>query len=286
MSYDKDVYFVNLPDDQLAAACMDRVEDYFQYLNTSGLGELWKTSYRAYYNSELTGAKIYKTGLQNEYSNLNVNHYRSVLTTLIGMISQQKIAFDSKATNSDVKSQAQAILSNGLLEYYSEEKNLEDHSGESLESAVVMSEGWIFSGWNVQGGKIYGYHPETGAAIYEGDLIYKTYLPIQVARDVTKIKTSDNKWFITIDFENKWDLMVQFPEMAEKIRDAGNDGPECNRYRLNGATYLNGWGDDVPTFTLYHERTPSVPNGKLIRFINDEILLDNQALPYRNITLR
>lgn len=286
MSYDKDTYFVNLPDEQIAEACMQRVDDYFSHLTRSGVLALWKTSYNAYYNSEIVGGQINRTGAQNEFSNLNVNHYRSILTTLKGMIAQQKLAYDSKATNTDVKSQAQAILSNGLLEYYTKEKTLEDFTDEGLESAIVLSEGWIYSSWNVQGGEVYGYHPETNAPIYEGDIRYQSYLPTQVVRDVTKRKFSENNWFILIDFINKWDLIEQFPEYTTQIMDTSKDSSEMNRYRLYSSKHVDAEQDDIPVFTLIHKKTPSVPNGKEVRFINDEVTLNSGALPYRGITLR
>lgn len=286
MSYDKDIYFVNLPDNQVAEACMQKIDDYFSFLTRSGQLALWKTTYNAYYNSEIVGGQIYKTGSQNEYFNLNVNHFRSVLTTLKGMIEQQKLAFDSKATNTDVKSQAQAILSNGLLEYYAKEKSLEDYTSEGLESAIVLSEGWIFSGWNVQAGKIYGYHPETNAPIYEGDIVYQSYPPTQVVRDVTKRKPSENNWYILIDFVNKWDLMEQFPEYRAQLLDISNDNFENNKYRFYAAKHMEASNDDVPVFTLFHKKCPSVPNGKEIKFVNKDILLGNGALPYRHIPLR
>lgn len=285
MKTDRDTYFANLPDDQIAEAIMEKVDDYYTFLHRSGLLQLWKNAYKAYYNSEIVSGEITATGAQNEYRNLNVNHFRSVLTTLKGMIAQQKIAFDCKAANTDVESQAQAILGNGLLEYYTTEKELEDYVDEALEYAIVLSEGWLCSTWNVQGGEVYGYQPETNAPIYEGDLKYSCYLPTQVARDTTKMKFQDNQWFIVVDFMNKWDLIEQFPELAEKIKDISSDPMDRNRYTLYGK-YQTDITEDIPVFTLYHKRTPAVPNGKMVTVINDETYLYSGPLPYRSVPLR
>lgn len=285
MKTQQDTYFANLPDNELPLAIMERVDDYYTFLHRSGLLQLWKNAYKAYYNSEIVSGEITATGSQNEYRNLNVNHFRSVLTTLKGMIAQQKVVMECKATNTDVESQAQAILGNGLLEYYSTEKELEQYFDEALEYAIVLSEGWICSTWNVQGGEIYGYHPETNAPIYEGDLKYNCYLPTQVIRDTTKLKFQDNIWFIVVDFINKWDLIEQFPEHAEKIKNMSNDPMDRNRYTLYGK-YQVDVTDDIPIFTLYHKKTPAVPNGKMVTVIDDETLLYSGALPYRGLPLR
>jgi hypothetical protein len=231
MPVNRDIYFANLPDDELAEAAMEKVDNFFTFLKRSNLIQCWKNAYKAYYNSEIVAGEIFATGAQNEYRNMNVNHYRSVLTNLKSMIAQQKIAFDAQATNTDVKSQEQTILANGLLEYYSSEKELDSIADQALEAAIAVSEGWIDTTWDVKGGEIYGY-TETGAPIYEGDLKYRYYLPSQVVRDVTKQKFSNNVWFITVDFENKYDLMVQFPEFAAEIKDRTSKRGDYNHYTL------------------------------------------------------
>lgn len=279
-----DVYFANLPDDEIAQAILEKVELYFQFLKRSGLHQTWKNTYKAYYNSEIVSAEIYATGNQNEYRNLNVNHFRSVLTNLKSMISQQRIAYDAKATNSDVKSMSQAILANGLLEYYTAEKHLDEYSDLALESAIVVSEGWIFNGWDVQGGEVYGYQADTKAPIYEGDLKYNFYLPTQVVRDVTKQKFTDNQWFIAIDFVNRWDLIANHPELETEIKDITSNPLDYNRYTLY-SKYGQEETEDIPVFTLYHMKTPSVPAGKMCSVIDDKTVVFSGPIPYRRLPL-
>lgn len=284
MPVNRDIYFANLPEDELAEAIMEKVDSFFTFLSRSGLLQCWKNAYKAYYNSEIVSGQIYATGAQNEYKNLNVNHYRSVLTNLKGMIAQQKIAFDAQATNTDVKSQEQTILANGLLNYYPEEKELNEIADQALESAIALSEGWIDTTWDVKGGELHGY-TEEGAPIYEGDLKYRYYLPSQVVRDVTKQKFRDNVWFATIDFVNRFDLMVQYPEHADKIKNIKAKRGDYNNYTLYGK-YRFEETDDIPIFTLKHIQTPACPNGKLAIVLDEHTTLYSGALPYRNLSLR
>ncbi|MBK7497376.1 MAG: hypothetical protein IPI28_18975 [Candidatus Omnitrophica bacterium] len=150
----RETYFASLPDNEICEAMMEKVDAYYTFLQRSGLMQLWKNSYKAYYNSEIVSGEITASGAQNEYRNLNVNHLRSVLTNLKSMIAQQMIVFDAKATNTDVKSAEQTILANSLLDYYIKEKELPENVDDALESAIVISEGWLCSTWNVQGGDL------------------------------------------------------------------------------------------------------------------------------------
>ena len=289
MPVNRDIYFANLPEDELAEAVMEKVDAFFTFLKRSNLIQCWKNAYKAYYNSEIVCGEIFSTGAQNEYKNLNINHYRSWLTNLKSMIAQQKIAFDAQATNTDVKSQEQTILANGLLDYYPEEKELNDIADQALESAIALSEGWIETSWDVKSGEIYGYNQNEdgsqGSPIYEGDLRYRYYLPSQVVRDVTKQKFRDNVWFTTVDFVNKFDLMVQYPEKAEEIKDTASHRGSYNHYTLYGK-YQFEETDDIPIFTLRHKRTPACPNGKLAIILDEKTTLFNGDLPYRNLSLR
>lgn len=283
--YDKDVYFANLPDDQISEAIIDRVNAYFTYLKTTQTLKLWRRSYKAYYAGAFSGGMINTVGNQNEFKALNVNHYRSVLTTVKSMITQNKIVYDAIASNTDVKSQAQAILSNGLLQYYRKEKQLEQLNDQALETAIIMSEGWVSTGWNVNGGKIYDYHPETQAPISEGDLECKVYLPTQIVRDTNKTKFQDNQWFIVIDFVNKYDLAKEFPAFEQQIKDV-----ESIAYNDNDSPFFNtkfnlDFSDDIPIYTLFHIKTPSCPQGRMVTVLNEDVTLFSGPMPYRELPL-
>jgi hypothetical protein len=56
-------------------------------------------------------------------------------------------------------------------------------------------------------------------------------------------------------------------------------------YTLYGK-YQNDITDDIPIFTLFHKKTPAVPNGKMATVIDDETVLYSGALPYRGVPLR
>jgi hypothetical protein len=283
--YDNNIYFANLPDDQLCAAVIDRANDYQNYIKRAGWLSLWRRAYNAYFQSVRSGGQIGTTGNQNEYKNLNVNHYRSVLTTIKGMITQQRIAYDAIASNTDVKSQAQAILANGLLQYYSKEKDLEAFNDQALEYALVMSEGWVSNTWNVKEGKVYAYHPDTNAEINEGDLEIKTYLPSQVIRDIHKLKGSDNVWLMTCELVNKWGLIEEYPTYKEQILDSDYDPSKTSDSPFFATKYAYDFCDDIPIYTLYHMPTAYCPGGKLAIVLDDDTTLFSGPLPYRDIPL-
>ncbi|MBK7497375.1 MAG: hypothetical protein IPI28_18970 [Candidatus Omnitrophica bacterium] len=79
--------------------------------------------------------------------------------------------------------------------------------------------------------------------------------------------------------------MAQYPEHARKIQDVALSVTDYNRYTLYGKYHFEE-SDDVPIFTLYHKKTPSMPNGKMAIALDKETTLYSGAIPYRNMPLR
>ncbi len=280
----RDQYFANLPREEIGDAILDKIELYKNYLNYSGLMQKWIDNYNMYYNSAGKGAHVYQSGSQNEYRNLNINHFRSFLINLKNLIMQSKGAYDCKAINTDVKSQAQCIVGNQILEYYSTEKDLDGHYENGLESAIAFGEGWITTEWEIHAGKQYGVNQETGSPIFDGDLKYKSLLPIQVARDFTKMNIKDQEWYITTTFENRWNFIAKFPELAERIKNLSIPTNVLGYMNLLRPLTLDST-DDIPVYTLYHDVTPAVPNGRMTVILDNDLILFDGAMPYDCETL-
>lgn len=279
-----DVYWATLPKEEIGDAMLDKIELYKNYLNYSGLMQKWIDNYNMYYNSAGRGAHVYQSGSQNEYRNLNINHFRSFLINLKNLILQSKGAYDCKAINTDVKSQAQCIVGNQVLEYYSTEKQLDDHYETSLESALVFGEGWMSSGWEVMAGKQYGVNEETGAPIMDGDLKYDSLMPIQVTRDFTKMTVRKQEWYITTTFENRWNFIAKYPELTERIRNLSIPTNILGYMNLLRPLTLDST-DDIPVYTLYHDDSPAVPGGRMTTILDNDLILFDGKLPYDCETL-
>ena len=125
-----DKYFAQKSEDELGDELVGRIDNYYSFVRSSGLLETLKKSYQAYYN--LNGQckfnftdGLKSSGAQGEYTSLRVNDYRNLIQHILSIVTNTKPEWQSMASNTDHESQAQAILSNGLLDYYMREKRLE-----------------------------------------------------------------------------------------------------------------------------------------------------------------
>ena len=267
--------------DNIAAEIMSKVEDQKKYLESSGMLADLRKSYNTYYGD------ININDVDQSLKAISVNHYASYVRNIHNMVTSSRPAWEAQAVNTDLESQADTQLASGLLDYYMREKNIEVKLTDAVLKALFLKEGWISLGWNATGGEVYGVNPENNQPIYEGDFIVGTHTIADVTRDIRR-RDMNHYWYILREFENKWDLAAKYPEMAEKIQGVSYDYKAEMEYEIAGS---NGGADEtedsdlIATYTLFHFKTDAMKSGRMTKIINDEIVLFDGPLPYKNVYL-
>lgn len=272
-------YWASVPSVEIADEILDKVDKYYDYLSLSGRLDLYRRSWSYYYRPRLTGASLNQVGVQGELTSFSVNHYRNLLLHLETMTTQQRAAFEPRATNSDVKSQSQVILATGLLDYYMREKRLERTIKQAVKDALIFAEGFVRAEWDATSGDQYG-TTETGATIYQGDMKYTNYVPLDVVRDFTKTSSGQDDWHILRDFQNKYTLAAKFPELEDDILTDSADMLDLARTTTLNALALEE-SDNVPVYTLIHKPTPALPQGRYVTCLDNGTVMMDGPIPYK-----
>jgi len=275
------VYFANLPDDEIAERLYAKVEDYYDILEANGRMKLWRKSHRAYYGMDESGqhkaSKIGRSGEQNELFKLTVNHYRNLLQHLHVIVTQQKPVYDCRAINTDYKSQTQTILGVNILEYYMREKRLAEQYKRLCEYCIVYAEGFLYVDYDDAAGDVAAVDPETGAPIPTGDVVVRVFEPINVIRRVQSDSDTKSDWYILRQWENRYDIAAQNSDSADKILNYSGD-----MYNKSLTTYFDSAGkeddDLIVTYTFIHGRTAACPNGRKVKFIGADCMLSSEPL--------
>jgi hypothetical protein len=274
-----DQYWAAAPADEIANEILDRVEDYYRFMSLSGRLDLIRRSWLYFYRPRVTGGRLNPTGEQGELTVMSVNHYRNLLTHLSTMTIQQRPSFEPRATNSDTKSQAQVILAAGLLDYYMREKKLERYIKRGVDTSLMMGEAFVRAEWDATGGAVYG-KTESGAAVYEGDMKYSNYNPLNCIRDFTLESHSQEVYYILRDPVNKFSLAAKFPDLAEDILD---DSVDLLEYAKTTTLQALGFddSDNIFVYTLLHKPTPALPGGRFTTCLDNGTVLQDGPLPYK-----
>lgn len=272
-------YWASVPSNEIADNILEKIEKYYEYLSLSGRLALMKRSWSYYYRPILTGGRLNPVGQQGELTSLSINHYRNLLLHLETMTVQQRASFEPRATNSDVKSQSQVILATGLLDYYMREKKLERYIKQAVKDGLIFSEAFVRAEWDATSGDEYG-KTETGATIYQGDIKYTNYTPLDVVRDFTMQSSGKDDWFILRDFQNKYTLAAKFPDLEEEILNDSADA--LNLVQSTTLSPLNiEDSDNVPVYTLIHKPTPALPQGRFTTCLDNGTVMQDGPIPYK-----
>lgn len=277
-------YFANKPRAEVAADLMKKVTGYYDYVREVGRWGLWKRCYDNYYMGERTGGMIGKIGEQDELSTMPANHFRNIAEHIINQTTSQRPEYEPRAVNTDWDSQAQTYVARGVLDYYNRENHLDRHLKKGVEHATVYAEGFFMEGWDPKIGDDYMPDPDNeGRTLKTGDITFRNYAPHHVIREVGKLSSAGNTWYIVVDFKNKYDMAAKYPDLADRIVGLSITDEERENF------FFKKWevtdSDDIAVYTFVHDRTPAVPEGRFVEFVSSEIVTIDSPLPFDGLPL-
>lgn len=289
----KKQYFAADEAPELVAYMQKRAGEWFQTLTASKHLDKIKRSWQSYHGVYYEDSHaISFSGEQGELVNLPVNHYRNIAQNILTMVTATRPAFQARAINTDLKSQIQTNLANGLLEFYMRDKRLEMDLKRAVEYAVVMGAGYIKMEWNATSGQIYdvtdpeidevtGEEIRPGYPIYEGDVEFTVLSPFDVVFDSTK-ENSKHDWQLCRTFKNKFDIAAKYPEMEEDIIAMKSKSDESS-HRISLSPFDETV--DVPVYEFFHRPTEALPRGRYVLFLDENTILVDTVLPYKKLPI-
>ena len=303
LSQSYNTYFAAVDRELIAGECQAKCDQYYTYIASSNLAQLWRMAYRSYYgmrNSNLTAGwglfdtgQLVPSGDQGEIIRVKVNHFANLITHQLAFTTASRPALDCRAVNSDAESIVAASLGDGIVDYFMREKKIEQNYFKAVETAIVMSEGYVVLGWDPKGGEKYGVGPN-GGPLYNGDLIAKNFTPFQVIKEISKNSDEEETWYITHSRMNRYDMAAKYAkddaDLYHKIMNASSDDTAfTNRTYADPSKSIAAnsqsdiESDDIPLMEFYHKKTPSLPNGRYTIFVDGATLLFDGPLPFRDM---
>lgn len=296
----EDMYFANLPPDELAGEVLDRVDEFDDFLLTSGIVDLWRRSSEEYERG-ITKSFLEQVGEEGEFTSFNVNHYRNILRHVLVATTGIRPAFQPQGTNTDYETRQQLSACNGLLDYYYDEKNVESLINKAAEDALVLGEGYVSAIWDPSMGPVVRTvdqprvmedgMPELDEAgapvvdrlpVFAGDVSIRVIQPQDVIRDMTQESWEDQDWIIVREPENRWNLVARYPQHRDAIlqlEDKYEGYDERNICPLPvSSTDRRAITDDVLVYTFYHRPTAAVPFGRVVEVLDDDLVLSEMTM--------
>lgn len=248
----------------------------------------WRTLYG--YGPDGTGetSATRASGQQGELVEMATNDYAALLKQAAVMTTATRPAFKSIAKTTDFTAHAQAILSDGLQEYYERTKALGTLDRNAVVTALCASEAWQVQAWDFEAGQPVA--AQDGRALREGDIRFHVLTPFDVAYDPDVKSDADGVWFAFKTPQRRHDLAALLlkrgrAEEAKRLLaastaefDVDPDSRQFDQRTRGSSVDRDVDRDTVDVWEFRHLATESVPKGRLIQFVTaDTILHDTVA---------
>lgn len=276
-------YFAAKDAKETAGIVLKKGHDWFLSMDTNGYLNKLRTMYAAYHGAYFTDTgnshQITFGGEQGELVQFAVNELRNIAQHILVYITSTRPAMQARSINTDYKSIVQTKLANGLLDYYLRDKRLEKYLRIAVEHAIVLGAGYVKIEWNSTRGEEIDFDEELNVPILEGDIEFSNPNTFDVFFDPNR-EDDKHDWIVCRSFKNRFDIAAKYPEHAEKISKLPSKNQLENFYV---DSYLFGDTEQIPVYEFYHKRTESMPNGRYLLFLSEDVTLLDSPMPYRDL---
>ena len=284
-------YWVYAPKSELLDHLKRLRESFFDRLDASGylnrVLAVW-TAYHGLDHGLYPGAGVRTAGENGELRVAHINELRSAIGLLKTYVTSGKSEWDTLALSSDAPALQAAAKGNTIIDGYmaSPEHGAEYCLSQAVEDSLVLASGFVWELWERHKGEKITESME-GVALHEGDISFLSPFFLDVAFDWHCRRFEDARWIDVRRRENKYDLAVQFPALADEILALTEDGTD-DRSRRFSTDVLRSFsrngreGDDddfLQVHYFYHRPCPAVPEGKFCRYVQDVYLEGRDSLP-------
>lgn len=127
--------------------------------------------------------------------------------------------------------------------------------------------------------------------VYEGDLAFEVYSPLDVIWDRRNVDFRKASWVGVRSWENRWDLLSRYPDARDEILNVkdederiiiSKDFDTCLETHSLMGSDPSEISDLVPVWEFYHKRCNAIPQGRYVKMIGNAVVIDMPS-PYLNI---
>lgn len=279
-----DTYWATRSSEECVDALLKRVVTYQKALTETGRSERMARAWSAYYGRGVDGMKstnrLVKGGEQGEVVLMAPPVFATLVRQVERLLTGQKPAYKTRATNSDSSAIVEAILGDSLLDYYDRASAVPEREGEAVRSGLMLGSGHVALSWDTTAGDVTAVDPETGKEFRQGDIGVQYYTPWDVAFDPRDANEETRQWVAFRYRAKKWDLIATKPELKDELSRMNAQAPSGDMAESITRPFYEPSREDednVWLWELRHKRTAALPNGRILRFASRTAIIYDSA---------
>jgi hypothetical protein len=263
-------YWAAQSDSSLVQEIFNKIESYDDFLNSTGAIDKINEVTNHYYGMKQGSLRVNKSGENGEINNISINSFRNFIQHAHVLTTQNKLAFEVQAINSNFDSQGQCLVGKAIMQYENDDKGLNQLFLDLVEQCLLNGEHFISVRWNKDGGEPVAADLEANKEVMSGAVDYKLHHMADVIRDTSLKSNRQQKWIIVREEMNRFDLAASYPEHADAILSAPS--PEYNYKRMRQMGFNQDDTDNVEVVTLYHDQSAAMPKGRQTVVVGSTII--------------
>ena len=268
--------------------CMARIRAHREAIARTGRADRMTRAYSSYYGGGVDGrkssARLLPGGEQGELTMLVPPIFATLARQTERLITGQKPAFKTVASNSDSDAVVEAMLGDALLDHYDRAASLTQRENEAVRSGILFGAGSVALSWRPSLGREVGIDPDSGRVVREGDVDALYLTPWDVAFDFRDADAERRQWVAFRTRAKRFDLAAQYPDVADEVLSAPSAEKGADTWDTSNSS-ARPWRmesetadeDNVWLWELRHIRTPALPNGRIVRFVTATCVLYDSA---------
>ena len=258
-------YWFADPDPKIPINQLSAMRSNFFSSRANPMIETWVRNLYFYY-SPIMEPDSWETALgfhgeQGELVRAIVPEAQSLTNQMVGLVTRDRLAFQAIAEREGEDVIQDTRVGNALAAQLVTDQKLERKKRQLAEEAAVLGASFNHIIWRTDKGKPHIPDMQDNL-IFSGDVDIAVRSVFDVMYDQTVVDPGEWPWVEIRTTKNRWDLMAQHPELAQRIRMLPPANPGISEWQWKGgsATYE----DRVDVWEAYHAKTPALPKGRAL----------------------
>ncbi len=275
------------PDSKVVADHLTSMHGDRTIWGSNPISQAWTRNILAYYSAVLEpgswDTSLVFDGKQGELVKMVVPQARSLVRQLVTLVTKQKMDFNALAESESGDVVEETRLGNSVMEQVIDRERVDQKGDQMAEFAAVTGQGFMGAFWRTDKGEPHAVDQESGGFIYKGGVEVVTPHILDVFYDYTIPEWENVPWVELRVSRNRWDLIAQFPKLADDIM-------RIESSRVGRGTYT--WqdkiiteGDMIDCYELYVRPSPGLKNGRMMFYSDPKTIYHDGPNGYMTIPI-
>lgn len=295
----KERYWAAKPwyDVQFARDVIDRFDNHLDQAREAPITDVMWESYCAYHMLDRDGFRDgspntspMPAGDQGEFILTDVSHFRNLVKHKKTLITGERPDFQPQAATPDADALQQVDTARHIIGYVLDQRHMDRGLHQTVETALVLGSAYMHLRWDPYAGDTVKGIPsdvKVPGLVRTGDLVWESLTPFEVTHQRVR-HYEQAQWHICRSFVSRYDLVARLLDKGDAATAHRMLDTQFTHDDYEFATpMLDQMRDDdddtdetIPVYTMYHDRTAALPQGRMAVVSGDGLVLWDGPLPF------